>query len=208
MTAEESVITTTVACTYLQHSMPDVVIFDSGATHSFVSHTFITRWGIVSENWLTQWLSMLPTTAQFMSPMFMGVALSSFLELNSPLILSLMRCESSALSYMDWIDACDVEIHCHKKQVRVQNPRGGELIIQGEIPRLAIASRSSTIALDDVPVISDFSDVFPEELPCLPPIRKVEFCIDLVSSATPSSMSNTFGRFWKLLQEKGFMLNS
>ncbi|XP_052622326.1 uncharacterized protein LOC128127694, partial [Lactuca sativa] len=81
---------------------------------------------------------------------------------------------------MDWLDAFDAEIHCRKKQVRVRNPRGGELIIQGDIPRLAMASCSSTIALDDVPIISDFSDVFPEELPGLPPIRQVDFRIDLV----------------------------
>ncbi|XP_052623580.1 uncharacterized protein LOC128128849 [Lactuca sativa] len=45
MTVEEPVITTTLADTYLLDSKPDVVMFDSGATHSFVSHTFINRLG-------------------------------------------------------------------------------------------------------------------------------------------------------------------
>ena len=34
--------------------------------------------------------------------------------------------------------------------------------------------------LEDVPVVRDFSDVFPEELPGVPPDRDVEFVIDLV----------------------------
>ncbi|GJR63119.1 hypothetical protein Tco_1505281 [Tanacetum coccineum] len=37
--------------------------------------------------------------------------------------------------------------------------------------------------LEDVPTIRDFSEVFPEDLPGLPPIRQVEFQIDLVPGA-------------------------
>ena len=39
----------------------------------------------------------------------------------------------------------------------------------------------------DVPVISEFVDVFLEELPSLPPHREVNFAINLVLSATPIS---------------------
>ncbi|GKE88412.1 hypothetical protein Tco_1565887 [Tanacetum coccineum] len=38
--------------------------------------------------------------------------------------------------------------------------------------------------MEDVPVIRDFPEVFPAELPGLPPPRKVEFRIDLVLGAT------------------------
>ena len=37
----------------------------------------------------------------------------------------------------------------------------------------------------DVPVVSEFVDVFPDELPGLPPHQEVEFGIDLVPGATP-----------------------
>ncbi|GKG62964.1 hypothetical protein Tco_0636695, partial [Tanacetum coccineum] len=39
--------------------------------------------------------------------------------------------------------------------------------------------------MEDVPVIRDFPKVFPEELPGLPPLRQVEFQIDLVQGAAP-----------------------
>ncbi|GKG32869.1 hypothetical protein Tco_0430379, partial [Tanacetum coccineum] len=39
--------------------------------------------------------------------------------------------------------------------------------------------------IEDVPIVRDFSDVFPEELPGLPPTRQVEFHIELVPGATP-----------------------
>ncbi|GKE50805.1 putative reverse transcriptase domain-containing protein [Tanacetum coccineum] len=38
---------------------------------------------------------------------------------------------------------------------------------------------------EDVPIIRDFPDVFPEDLPGLPPTRQVEFRIDLVPGAAP-----------------------
>ena len=35
----------------------------------------------------------------------------------------------------------------------------------------------------------DFIDVFPEELPGLPPVREMEFCLDLALGTAPISMS-------------------
>ncbi|GJW22211.1 putative reverse transcriptase domain-containing protein [Tanacetum coccineum] len=45
--------------------------------------------------------------------------------------------------------------------------------------------KSKEKRMEDVPVIRDFPEVFPEELPGLPPSRQVEFRIDLVPGAAP-----------------------
>jgi hypothetical protein len=39
--------------------------------------------------------------------------------------------------------------------------------------------------LEEVPVINEYSDVFPEELPGMPPDRDIEFVIDLVPGTSP-----------------------
>ncbi|GJT44708.1 putative reverse transcriptase domain-containing protein [Tanacetum coccineum] len=39
--------------------------------------------------------------------------------------------------------------------------------------------------LEDVPIVQEFPEVFPEDLPGLPPAQKVEFQIDLVPGAAP-----------------------
>src|ERR1041385_1281960 len=41
--------------------------------------------------------------------------------------------------------------------------------------------------LEDIPVVRDFPDVFPEELPGMPPDRCVEFIVDLIPGTTPIS---------------------
>jgi len=39
--------------------------------------------------------------------------------------------------------------------------------------------------LSDIPIVREFPDVFPEELPGLPPKRKVEVTIDILSGVSP-----------------------
>ena len=42
--------------------------------------------------------------------------------------------------------------------------------------------------ISSIHVVKEFMDVFPEEIPGLPPKREVEFSIDLVPGAGPVSM--------------------
>ena len=44
-------------------------------------------------------------------------------------------------------------------------------------------------SVSDIPTVSDFPNVFPEELPRLPPHREIEFAIDVVPGATPASIT-------------------
>ena len=43
--------------------------------------------------------------------------------------------------------------------------------------------------VESVPVVCEFADVFPEELPGLPPVREVEFGIDLIPGTAPISIA-------------------
>ncbi|GKC88776.1 hypothetical protein Tco_1149425, partial [Tanacetum coccineum] len=45
--------------------------------------------------------------------------------------------------------------------------------------------KSEEKRLEDVPIVREFPEVFPEDLPGLPPTRQVEFQIDLVPGAAP-----------------------
>ena len=42
--------------------------------------------------------------------------------------------------------------------------------------------------VEKVSVVCEFPDVFPEQLPGLPPDREIEFCIDVISGTDPISM--------------------
>ncbi|XP_073026627.1 uncharacterized protein [Primulina eburnea] len=51
----------------------------------------------------------------------------------------------------------------------------------------AIDSSTSSVGTDDIPVVCEFPDVFPDEIPGFPPIREVEFGIELMPGTTPIS---------------------
>ena len=55
-----------------------------------------------------------------------------------------------------------------------------------DIRHAANAIRPLTMA--EIPVVFEFPDVFPEDLPGLPPDRDIEFKIDLISGTAPISM--------------------
>ncbi|KAG8475938.1 hypothetical protein CXB51_032993 [Gossypium anomalum] len=50
-------------------------------------------------------------------------------------------------------------------------------------------SKESEKKLESVPVVCEYPDVFPEELSGLPPVREVEFGIELVPGTTPISIA-------------------
>ncbi|GJT37541.1 reverse transcriptase domain-containing protein [Tanacetum coccineum] len=50
---------------------------------------------------------------------------------------------------------------------------------------IVIEKKSDEKRLEDIPVVREFLDVFPKDLPGLPPVRQVEFQIDLMSGVAP-----------------------
>nr|GEU56990.1 reverse transcriptase domain-containing protein [Tanacetum cinerariifolium] len=54
--------------------------------------------------------------------------------------------------------------------------------------------------LEDVPIVKDFPEVFPEDLPGIPPTRQVEFQIDLIPGAAPVSKKEHEGHLKLILE--------
>ena len=44
--------------------------------------------------------------------------------------------------------------------------------------------------LDDIPVVREYPDVFPEDIPKFPPEREIEFTIELVPRMRPISIAS------------------
>jgi hypothetical protein len=85
-----------------------------------------------------------------------------------------------------------VLIDCAKKFVKLTTPDGKELefIAEPVVTAKGVANRVKVNQLDDsqgseVPVVNEFPDVFPEELPSMPPDRDIEFVIELKPGTAP-----------------------
>ncbi|GJS07484.1 putative reverse transcriptase domain-containing protein [Tanacetum coccineum] len=104
---------------------------------------------------------------------------------------------------MDWLAKNHAVIVCDEKIVRI--PYGNEILIVQGVKCYDEKNRdkSKEKRLEDVPTVRDFPEVSPEDLPGLPPIRQVEFQIDLVPGAalvarspyrlSPSEMDELLG---------------
>ncbi|GJR95733.1 putative reverse transcriptase domain-containing protein, partial [Tanacetum coccineum] len=73
-------------------------------------------------------------------------------------------------------------ISCVKAQKYIE--KGCQLFLAQVIVK-ETEDKSKEKRLEDVSTVRDFPEVFPEDLPGLPPIRQVEFQIDLVPGAAP-----------------------
>ncbi|XP_071714699.1 uncharacterized protein [Rutidosis leptorrhynchoides] len=114
---------------------------------------------------------------------------------------------------MDWLSKNRADINCAEKSIRIPLDNGENLVIQGDKSKvnLNIIScmrarrylkkgypsilahvkelKTKEVGLEDVPVVREFPQVFPEDLPGLRPHRQVEFHIDLVPGAAPIAKS-------------------
>nr|GEU65901.1 retrovirus-related Pol polyprotein from transposon TNT 1-94 [Tanacetum cinerariifolium] len=73
-------------------------------------------------------------------------------------------------------------ISCTKTQKYIEK---GCPIFLAQVTKKEIEDKSDDKRLEDVPTVRDFSEVFPEDFPRLPPMRQVEFQIDLVPGVVP-----------------------
>jgi len=84
----------------------------------------------------------------------------------------------------------DAVIDAGKRVLSLREPQGSGSF-QVPLPRrfdfASISCATQVVPLPQIPVVCEFPDVFPEELPGLPPDREVEFAIELIPGTTPIS---------------------
>ncbi|GJT76334.1 putative reverse transcriptase domain-containing protein [Tanacetum coccineum] len=185
------------------------VLFDSGADRSFISISLASKLNIPSITIDTFYdIEMADGNLVSTNTVIKGCTLTL---LNQPFEIDLMPIKLGSFDVvigMDWLSKYHAKILCDEKVVHI--PINGEtLIIRGDRSktRLNLIScikteryisrgcqvfmiqvmekKSDEKKLEDIPVVKEFPDVFPEDLPGLPPVRQVEFQIDLIPGAAP-----------------------
>jgi hypothetical protein len=112
---------------------------------------------------------------------------------------------------MDWLSSNHAIIDCHHKEIIFKLPSEAEFKFIGTkvnvAPRLISAVQCKRLLhdgcqaylaclvdtpleekkIEEIPIVQEFSDVFPEDLQGLPPNQEIEFCIELTPGAAPVS---------------------
>jgi hypothetical protein len=95
---------------------------------------------------------------------------------------------------MNWLYRNQATVSCDKGTVKLVSPSGKEVITElymteleeGVYHYLSIDGNEANL-IEDIRIMSEFPDMFPEELPGMPPESKVEFAIELTPGTAPIS---------------------
>ncbi|KAI3514654.1 hypothetical protein L1887_13250 [Cichorium endivia] len=195
---------------FLVNSLPASMLFDSGATYSHVSPNFAKRLQLPLHRLEYELvIDVAGGASKIVSKEISHVKVEcSGTEFWVDLILLDVGGFDVVLG-MDWLAKYDAEILCGKKMVRVKTPEGEPILIYGDKRRVPtsvinvmkarrclrkgcqsyLAYVVDTVkekkTLGDIEVVRDYPEVFPDDLPGLPPDRQVEFRIDLVPGTAP-----------------------
>jgi hypothetical protein len=90
---------------------------------------------------------------------------------------------------MDWLIKYDGVIQCARKAVRLTKKDGTsvEFIAMVQSGPNSKLNQTKATALEDIRVVQDYPDVFPEELLGMPPDCEIEFLLELLPGTPPIS---------------------
>ena len=89
---------------------------------------------------------------------------------------------------MDWLSKYGGNIGCASKSILLTTPEGKWIkYVSRHVLRRTQVNSFSGVVQEEVPVVKDYPDVFPEELPSMPPDRDIEFLIELLQGTGPIS---------------------
>ncbi|GJZ64843.1 putative reverse transcriptase domain-containing protein [Tanacetum coccineum] len=166
--------------TFLLNNCYASMLFNSDADRSFVSSTFSALLDVAPSTLDTSYaIELADGRISKTNVVLRGCMLGL---LGHPFDIDLMPVELGIFDViigMDWLAKYHALIVCDEKVVRI--PYGDEvLIIRGDdcddrITSKKTEDKSEEKRLEDVPIVREFLEVFPEDLPGLPPARQVEF---------------------------------
>ncbi|KAL0555972.1 hypothetical protein IC582_004475 [Cucumis melo] len=189
-----------------------LVLFDSGSSHSFISSAFVSHARLEVEP-LPHVLSVSTLSGECMlskeKVKACQIEIAGHVIEVTLIVLDML--DFDVILGMDWLAANHASIDCSRKEVTFNPPslasfkfkgggskslpqvisaiRASKLLSQGTWGILAsvVDTREADVSLSSEPVVRDYPDVFPEELPGLPPHREVEFAIELEPGTVPIS---------------------
>ncbi|XP_075483853.1 uncharacterized protein LOC142524010 [Primulina tabacum] len=213
MTQEEADdVNEVVSGTILIQKVHAYALFDCDATHSFVSKRLAKKLGLKPELLAEPFRIATPTnkaieTHEIHKNCLISIGNQTF----SADLIQLVMADFDIILGMDWLARNNAIVDCKRKRVKLRTPNQEEIVYHGkskERKSLLSASQAwkamksgediylATISevqgevelkIEDIPVVCEFPDVFPEELPGIVPDREVEFEINLVPGAAPIS---------------------
>jgi hypothetical protein len=168
---------------------PVIILFDTGATHSFISMDCGTKIGL--DIYPINGVYMITTPGGNISsnqvcrsvPIQMG---------NNQMKADLLLLDLKGIDILlgvNWMTQHHVSLDIPSRTVEIGSPENEPTILYLPPPKSfhSCTYATSGIKLEDIPVVCEYPDVFPDDLPGMPPDREIEFIIELQPGTAPIS---------------------
>jgi hypothetical protein len=167
-----------------------LVLCDTSATGSYITSRFVNKLPLPTTTRLTPIITSLPLEDIRCTLLCKGV---DVVIQDHKFFGDLIVLPSNGIDVilgMDWITTHKGLISTSLRLVTLVHPYGTRVTFEPMKSRdIPVMYSLHTKAISDVPVVCEFEDVFPEELPGLSPDRDVEFVINLVLGTAPIAQS-------------------
>jgi hypothetical protein len=168
---------------------PAIILFDSGASHSFISTKFSAKCQLPfhhTNGGIT--ISILGgRVATYQINRHVPIRMGSFIFKTTLLIMGLDSVD--IILGTDWLSRHHAVIDVAARAIEIHSPLDREITLnlpdQGFTRSCAFAMMESPV--ERIPVVCDYPDVFPDELPRMPLDRDIEFMIELQPGTAPIS---------------------
>jgi hypothetical protein len=175
--------------TFSINDTPVKILFDSGATQSFISERLINKLGLKGSHITSIYKIITPGGQITSNVLIRGVSLGlgSKIILTNLIIINLVGMD--VILGMEWMNQHKVILDISDRVVEINFPSVGHTTLYLPFRDGTDACAYVTIIspLEEIPVVCEYPDVFPDELPGMPPDRDVEFVIELQPGTTPIS---------------------
>ena len=169
------------------NSVPATVLFDSGASHSFVTKPFVDKSGLQPTPMRNPMLVQIPGDKAKTNLSCNEVPIDINGKTFHADLVVLGSQGIEVVLGMNWMTKYKGVIDCTKKSIAMTSSDGEEVTFTATKPSSKVHCHTgiATPKLEEVPVVCEYPDVFPEELPGMPPDRDIEFIIELVPGTGP-----------------------
>jgi hypothetical protein len=174
---------------FLINSIPASVLFDSEASHSFVTKSFVEKHNLLNYPLKRKLLIRSPggeLKATHPCPQ------TKFEIRGISFLVELIILESSGIDVVlgiDYLTKYDGVISCAKRMVTLTSLQGERIEVNVSMPSTveAMVNQLEEKFLEHIRIVCEYPDVFSEELPGMTPDREIEFSIELLPGTAPIS---------------------
>jgi hypothetical protein len=203
--------------TFLMANHPVVILFDSGASHTFISKKFVKKYCIPCTESREGFIIHSPGGQIFTKEVAFNVPVT-LAERDFPTNMIVLKGKDiDVILSMNWLAQHKAILNTDLRTIRLSYGHEEVLLsipVAISVKPFGRVYEAFLPEIQDIPVVCEFPDVFPEDLPKLPRERYVDFVIELKPGTDPISRRsyqmppNEFAELKTQLQdllEKGFI---